>query len=354
MNVTFTTSPAAEAYLSANPNISSLGKQDAKGFGIFKLNLKGEGPPPNNNVKVQLLGINDFHGQLDYSTKVGNNLVGGAAYLATYLKQFEGTNSNTLLVHNGDSVGASSPVSALDRDKPTLDMLDLLGFDVATLGNHEFDQGVPALMAQLNGGKDPINPNVTFNKTTMDYVNANVISKETGQPIISPYVIEEIGGEKIGFIGLVTMLTPSKVSPAALAPVNIVDQAPVVNSAVAELKERGVKAIVVLAHDPASQSGNTITGEAADLANAVDDEVDVIFAGDNHAKVNGTVDNKLIFQAYSLRNGFRRRRSGDRSGNPRHREESGDDRRRKSSRRYAGSSSRQDRLRFIGPPSRAA
>ncbi|WP_235948757.1 bifunctional 2',3'-cyclic-nucleotide 2'-phosphodiesterase/3'-nucleotidase [Paenibacillus glycinis] len=304
VNVTFTTSPAAEAYLTDNPNITSLDKLDDKGFGVFKLNLQGNAPEPGENVKVQLLGINDFHGQLDYSTTAGGNVLGGAAYLATYLKQFEATNPNTLLVHNGDAVGASSPVSALDRDKPTLDMLDLLGFDVATLGNHEFDQGVPALMAQLNGGKDPINPNVTFNKTTMDYVNANVIDKESGKPIIAPYVIEEIGGEKIGFIGVVTMLTPSKVSPAALAPVNIVDQAPVVNSAVAELKERGVKAIVVLAHDPASQSGDTITGEAADLANAVDDEVDVIFAGDNHAKVNGTVDNKLIFQAYSYGTAF--------------------------------------------------
>ncbi|MFC4809186.1 bifunctional 2',3'-cyclic-nucleotide 2'-phosphodiesterase/3'-nucleotidase [Paenibacillus sp. GCM10023250] len=303
-DVTFTTSPAAKDYLADNPNITYLDKQDEKGFGLFKLNLKGEAPEPAENVKVQLLGINDFHGQLDYSTTAGGNVLGGAAYLATYLKNYESMNPNTLLVHNGDSVGASSPVSALDRDKPTLDILDLLGFDVATLGNHEFDQGVPALMAQLNGGKDPINDKVTFNPTTMDYVNANVIDKTTGKPIIAPYVVEEIGGEKIGFIGVVTMLTPSKVSPAALAPVNIVDQAPVVNAAVAELKAQGVKAIVVLAHDPASQSGTAITGEAADLANAVDDEVDVIFAGDNHAKVNGTVDNKLIFQAYSYGTAF--------------------------------------------------
>ncbi|SFI91291.1 2',3'-cyclic-nucleotide 2'-phosphodiesterase / 3'-nucleotidase / 5'-nucleotidase [Paenibacillus sp. UNC496MF] len=304
VNVTFATSPSAKDYLADNPNITSLDKQDDKGFGIFKLNLNGGGTQPTENVKVQLLGINDFHGQLDYSTTAGGNVLGGAAYLATYLKQYEATNPNTLLVHNGDAVGASSPVSALDRDKPTLDMLDLLGFDVATLGNHEFDQGVPALMAQLNGGKDPINNTITFNKTTMDYVNANVIDKATGKPIISPYVVEEIGGQKIGFIGLVTMLTPSKVSPAALEPVNIVEQAPEVNKAVAELKKQGVKAIVVLAHDPASQSGTTITGEAADLAKAVDDEVDVIFAGDNHAKVNGTVDNKLVFQAYSYGTAF--------------------------------------------------
>ncbi|WP_308638559.1 bifunctional 2',3'-cyclic-nucleotide 2'-phosphodiesterase/3'-nucleotidase [Paenibacillus silvisoli] len=307
VNVTFTSSPAAKTVLDANPKITSLEKTDEKGFAVYKLDLKGSGEPsePNNNVKVQLLGINDFHGQLDYSTVVGDSLVGGAAYLAAYLKDYKSTNAaNTLLVHNGDAVGASSPVSALDRDKPTLDFLELMGFKVATLGNHEFDQGVPALMAQLNGGQDPMNTAITYTKTKMDYINANVIDKATGKPIIAPYVIEEVGGEKIGFVGVVTMLTPSKVSPSALEPVNIVEQAPVVNAAVAELKEQGVKAIVVLAHDPASQKDGVITGEAADLANAVDDEVDVIFAGDNHAKVNGMVDNKLVFQAYSYGTAF--------------------------------------------------
>ncbi|QHW34967.1 bifunctional 2',3'-cyclic-nucleotide 2'-phosphodiesterase/3'-nucleotidase [Paenibacillus rhizovicinus] len=305
VNVTFTTAPAASKYLDANPNITSMNKNDDKGFGIFKLDLSGNAPQPNNNVKVQLLGINDLHGQLDYSTKVGDNVVGGAAYLATYLKQYESTNPDrTLLIQNGDSVGASSPVSALERDKPTLEFLNYLGFDVGTLGNHEFDQGVPALMAQLHGGTDPINAAITYPQVEMDYVNANVIDKETHEPIIAPYVVKEVGGEKIGFIGVVTMLTPSKVSPAALATVDIVDQAPVVNAAVAKLKEQGVKAIVVLAHDPASQKDGAITGEAVDLANAVDDEVDVIFSGDNHVKVNGTVDNKLIVQSASYGTAF--------------------------------------------------
>ncbi|SEO19248.1 bifunctional UDP-sugar hydrolase/5'-nucleotidase [Paenibacillus sp. OV219] len=257
-------------------------------------------PPPTGHVKVQLLGINDFHGQLDFRAIAGDTVVGGAAYLAAYLKRYKMTNpDNTLLIHNGDAVGASSPISSLERDKPTLDFLNMLGFKVGTLGNHEFDQGVPAMMAQLNGGMDPINPDITHSHTNIDYVNANVIEKATGKTIIAPYVVEQVGGEKIGFIGVVTMLTPSKVSPSALEPVHMVEQATVVNKAVVALKAQGVKAIVVLAHDPASQSGKSITGEAADLANAVDDEVDIIFAGDNHVKVNGYVDNKLIFEAYS-------------------------------------------------------
>ncbi|QHT63819.1 bifunctional 2',3'-cyclic-nucleotide 2'-phosphodiesterase/3'-nucleotidase [Paenibacillus lycopersici] len=313
LNVTFTSSPAAAPYLAENPQITSLDRTDDKGFNVFKLDVSGSHAPQpgggegSGNVNVQLLGINDFHGQLDFSDidKASGKTVGGVDYLSAYLKQYESQNpANTLLIQNGDSVGASSPVSALERDKPTLDWLNYMGFDVGTLGNHEFDQGVPALMAQLNGGQDPINTSVAYAKANMDYVNANVIDKTTHQPIIAPYVVKEVGGEKIGFIGVVTMLTPSKVSPAALAPVDIVDQAPVVNAAAAELKAQGVKAIVVLAHDPATQKDGVITGEAADLANAVDDEIDVIFSGDNHVKVNGTVNDKLIVQSASYGTAF--------------------------------------------------
>ncbi|WP_235847680.1 bifunctional 2',3'-cyclic-nucleotide 2'-phosphodiesterase/3'-nucleotidase [Paenibacillus tuaregi] len=314
VNVTFTTSPGAVKYLNDHKDITYTEKTNDKGFGVYKLSLADGNTPPvdpgHENVKVQILGINDFHGQLDTTSNFGAGDVGRADYLAAYLKQRKATNSNTLLVHNGDSVGASAPVSSLDRDKPTLDFLNMMEFDVGTLGNHEFDQGVPALLAQVNGGKDPIKPEIEFNKLNFDVINANALYKsptatdDTYNPIVKPYVIKEIGGEKVGFIGVVTMATVTKVSPSALAGVKLVDQAPVVNAAVKELQAQGVHAIVVLAHDPASTKNNVTTGEAVDLANAVDSDVDVIFAGDNHAKVNDTVNGKLIVQAYSYGTAF--------------------------------------------------
>ncbi|MNK84588.1 Trifunctional nucleotide phosphoesterase protein YfkN precursor [compost metagenome] len=313
VNVTFTTSPDAVKYLDNYSDIKYTNKTDDKGFGIYSLSLAGGNTPPvdpgtpGSNVKVQILGINDFHGQLDTTSIEGVGNVGRADYLAAYLNKARATNPNTLLVHAGDSVGASAPVSSLERDKPTMDFLNMMKFDVGTLGNHEFDQGVPAFLAQVNGGADPIKPEVIFNKANFDYVNANALYKSPAAteatdyaPIVKPYVIKEIGGEKIGFIGVVTMATPSKVSPSALAGVKFVEQAPAVNAAVKELQAQGVHAIVVLAHDPASTKEKGVTsGEAVDLANAVDPDVDVIFAGDNHVKVNAVVNNKLIVEASS-------------------------------------------------------
>jgi 2',3'-cyclic-nucleotide 2'-phosphodiesterase/3'-nucleotidase/5'-nucleotidase len=260
---------------------------------------------PAENVKLQILGINDFHGQLDTTSDYGSGPVGRADYLAAYLKQRRAQNPNTLLVHDGDSVGASAPVSSMERDKPTMEFMNMMQFDVGTLGNHEFDQGLAALKAQIYGGRDSVKSEIVFNKAKFPYINANAIDSVTQKPLFKPYVIKEVGGVKVGFIGVVTMATVQKVSPDALKGVTLVEQAPVVNKAVQELKRQGVHAIVVLAHDPASVNKTGVaSGEAVDLANAVDPEVDVIFAGDNHAKVNTVVNNKLIVEAYSYGTAF--------------------------------------------------
>ncbi|EAO54705.1 5'-nucleotidase [Bacillus thuringiensis serovar israelensis ATCC 35646] len=78
----------------------------------------------NRYIDVQMLGINDFHGQLDTVKKINNKEAGGADYLATYLKERKKQNPNTLLVHAGDIVGASPPVSALLQDEPTIEFLN--------------------------------------------------------------------------------------------------------------------------------------------------------------------------------------------------------------------------------------
>ncbi len=104
-------------------------------------------------ISVQLLGINDFHGQLDVYRDVKGKQVGGAEYLASYLKKYEKENENTLLVHVGDAIGASAPVSSLHQDEPTIEFLNTLGFDVGTVGNHEFDEGRDELNRLLFGGE---------------------------------------------------------------------------------------------------------------------------------------------------------------------------------------------------------
>ncbi|MEK3713785.1 bifunctional 2',3'-cyclic-nucleotide 2'-phosphodiesterase/3'-nucleotidase [Paenibacillus sp. FSL R7-0333] len=313
VTVTFPSSPKAEAVAPANIKATKI--EDVNNFKIYTLDLKKNVPTPTGDVEVHLLGINDFHGQLDTTSVVNGEAVGTAATLAAYLKEARAKYEYSLLFHNGDSVGASAPVSSLERDKPTMEWMNLMKFDVGTLGNHEFDQGVEAMKAQIYGGKDPKNDKVDHNGADFDYINANAVDSTTGKPIITPYVVKEVGGVKIGFIGVVTKATPSKVSPAGTAGVKFLsaeEEVAAIEKYAAELNAQGVKTIVVLAHDPATTKTdpvtkkNVSTGEAVDLANALpaNSPVDVIVAGDNHGYANDTVNGKLIVQAYSYGTAF--------------------------------------------------
>jgi 2',3'-cyclic-nucleotide 2'-phosphodiesterase (5'-nucleotidase family)/endonuclease YncB( thermonuclease family)/ribosomal protein S20 len=264
-----------------------------------------------DNIALQLLSLNDLHGkidqvyQLDTNGDGTNETVAQMDYVAAYLKQRESTNPNTLIVHAGDMIGGSSPISALLQDEPTVEIMEAIGFDVGTVGNHEFDEGTEELLRMVNGGEHP-NAKGTENYDGMNFpvLCANCISNETGEPILPAYSIEVVEGVKVGFIGVNTKQTATMVIPSGIQDLTFTDEAVAVNKAVAELQAKGVNAIIVLAHMPASQSGTSATGDAANLANSVHDEVDVIFAAHNHEVVNALVDNKLIVQALDYGKAF--------------------------------------------------
>ncbi|WP_083935180.1 bifunctional metallophosphatase/5'-nucleotidase [Bacillus sp. 1NLA3E] len=258
----------------------------------------------NRFIQVQILGLNDFHGQLNITRKFNGRESGRVEYLAAYLKQRKAENKNTLLVHVGDMVGGSAPVSSLLQDEPTIEVLNKMGFNLGTLGNHEFDQGVKEMMRLINGGTNPEARH--FEGAQFPYVCANVIDEKTGKLILPPFEIKKFNGIPIGIIGVVLSDTPKIESPNQLAGVKFTDEVKAINRAVAELKKQGVKAIIVLAHNGGSQSTPeaTATGEIVDMAKMVDDEVDVMFAGHTHQYLNAVVDGKLLVQAYSYGTAF--------------------------------------------------
>ncbi|PLT35641.1 bifunctional UDP-sugar hydrolase/5'-nucleotidase [Bacillus sp. V5-8f] len=262
----------------------------------------------DRDIKVQLLGVNDFHGQIDTSKKMENRLTGGADYVAAYLKQWEKKNPNTILVHSGDAVGGSSPTSALLQDEPTITMMNQLGFDVGALGNHEFDDGVKEMKRLIHGGRHPKTEKEygTFQGANFPYVAANVVDSRTKKPILEPYVIKSIKGYKIGFIGVTISDTPSLLDSSRVKSVEFTDEVAAINKYTKQLKGQGVKAIVVLAHSPGKSrlDGSKPTGDVARFASLVDDEVDIIFGGHNHAYMNSIVDGKLLVQAYSAGTAF--------------------------------------------------
>ena len=133
-------------------------------------------PPGQAPVPLQLLALNDFHGQLEVPTGSSSRLpgypssgqtarenntttgtttgFGGVQYLAGQIRALEATakDPNTLTVAAGDLIGASPLLSAAFHDEPTIKAMNRLGLQVASVGNHEFDEGYKKLRRMQRGG----------------------------------------------------------------------------------------------------------------------------------------------------------------------------------------------------------
>ena len=127
----------------------------------------------NGYKPISIVGLNDFHGQLDPATLVGDNgissTVGGASFLATMFdEEFASLGQSGLLLAAGDNVGASPPNSGLLEDMPAIDVENLWGLDATSLGNHEFDYGVERLLEHIDRADFP-------------FLATNVVEESTGE-----------------------------------------------------------------------------------------------------------------------------------------------------------------------------
>ncbi|AVX15117.1 bifunctional metallophosphatase/5'-nucleotidase [Stutzerimonas stutzeri] len=292
---------------------------------------------PEPVVSVNILGINDFHGQLSPRTVAGRP-AGGAAVLASYLRS--ASREYTLIVHDGDQVGASPPNSALLRDEPAISLLNLLANPfcrpfswqmklprsaqhlaqqrcnvVGTLGNHEFDYGKNELLRQLTGGNHANGPYLEDNWQGARYptVSSNVINQSSGRSLLPPHTIYNAGGVRIGVIGAALKETPSIVSPSGVAGLRFIDEAAAINRSVAQLRRQGVRAIIVALHQggqqtsyngPTNAQADTVVGPVVDIVKRLDDEVDVVISGHAHGFTNALLPNAngkpiLVTQAFS-------------------------------------------------------
>jgi 5'-nucleotidase len=258
-------------------------------------------PKKSKDVSVQLLGINDFHGNLEPPTGSGGRIqevaggpqidAGGAVYLANQLRTLRRQNRNTLTVSAGDLIGASPLLSALFHDEPTIEAMNQMGLALNAVGNHEFDEGVVELLRMQRGGCGPENscPQGTFEGADFRFLAANVVWKDTGKPIFPPYAIRKFGHIKVGFIGMTLEGTPNIVSASGIQNVDFLDEAETANKYAAKLrKKHGVRAIVVLLHEggtPTPFAGIdfcNVVGPVTDIVDRTSDAVDLFVTGHTH------------------------------------------------------------------------
>lgn len=202
---------------------------------------------------VPIVGLNDFHGQLDPTTRAYDNAinarVGGAAYLATMFDEdLDALPGRGLILAGGDNVGASPPNSALLQDKPAIDVENAWGLDATSYGNHEFDYGVSRLLEHQARAHFP-------------FLATNIVDATTGRapPWVTPSKVFRVNGVKVGVIGAGLEETPELVSAGATAGLEFLPEGPRIKAESERLRRQGVKVQIVVIHQ-GTASGTNPTG----------------------------------------------------------------------------------------------
>ena len=265
-------------------------------------------------VDLRILAINDFHGYLrpppggitiadpEDKTKKITVPAGGAEHMATLVGQLREGRKNTIFVAAGDLIGASPFLSAMFHDEPTIEALSMMGLDISSVGNHEFDEGKDELLRMQNGGCHPVDkcqgPH-PFAGAKFRYLAASTFEKSSGKTVFPAYEIRSFDGIPVAFIGLTLKGTPGLVSPVGIADLEFRDEASTVNALIPELKARGVEAIVVLIHEGGLPTGDYnecpgISGPIVDIVKKFDHAVDVVVTGHTHRAYVCEIDGRLV------------------------------------------------------------
>lgn len=281
---------------------------------------KAGGAGAVGDVAVQLVALNDLHGNLDpvegpagavrraASGGGGRGVqAGGIGQVATLVGKARAGQANSLTVAAGDMIGGSPLLSALFHDEPTVEALELLGLDVSSVGNHEFDEGPRELERMVRGGchpEDGCAPGGAYDGTEFPYLAANVTRKGSSEPLLRPYSVKTLpGGQRIGFIGLVTKDAPQAINASQVRDVEFHDEVPVVKRYSEVLKRQGVEAQVLLVHEgeasngvagsgdcDADGPGSRLRGRIKGIAERTPSAVDLIVSGHSHDSYECTVD----------------------------------------------------------------
>ena len=250
--------------------------------------------PASAPVHLQLLAFNDFHGNLEppggtVRLPDGTVPAGGGAWLAAHVARLRAEVPATVVVAAGDLVGASPLASALSHDEPSIALMDELGLDVTSVGNHEFDHGLEELLRLQRGGcrAGASCAGGRFAGARFTYLAANVVDR-SGQGIFPGTALRTVGGARVGFIGVVLRDTPTVVTPTGVAGLSFLDEAEAVNAAVPPLREAGADAVVVLIHQGGAQAPGSppdgcqgFSGPLVEIAQRLRG-VDVIVSGHTH------------------------------------------------------------------------
>lgn len=255
---------------------------------------KPDKPPKSELVELQFLNVSDWHGQIiPLSTADGS--VGGAAAIAAYWQADRAANPNTLTLTAGDDVGATPPISTFFNDEPAIIAQRMMGMQVGTFGNHNFDHGISRLQSHIDLAGAPAGVELG---TPFHYVSANLQNRDDNLSGVEDFRIFTIGGIKVGVVGVTNPEAPELVFPGSFGTIVPTSPAPAAMKAKKAAEKAGAQVVVAIIHagvrgfDPDTSEP---FGELIDFANNVDG-FDVIFGDHTDIQYSGVINGQLVLE----------------------------------------------------------
>lgn len=272
---------------------------------------------PEIYQKVVILFTNDVHGGIDRQEARFMNpdfppRLGGGATIAKYAKEVraeaEKNHWGFVMIDEGDFY-QGTPVGTFTKGEAVIAFMNQVGYDAMTAGNHDFDLGRDVLEARAAQANFPI-------------LGANIVNTGTGEVVefLKPYTIKEIGGIKIGILGISTSATPGMSFPDHVAGLTFLPDIKATKEWVPKVKTAGADIVILSTHswtpydrklgyqallEEINTTGideNKIGPDALEIAAAVPG-IDVMFTGHVHKGFNepyeDPVHHTLIFQNYA-------------------------------------------------------
>ncbi len=245
--------------------------------------------PVRDTILLRVLATNDLHGALESDTPswASGREVGGAAALKGWMDSLAAECACPSVRLDGGDEWQGTPISNFVFGRSVTEIFDLIGYDAAAIGNHEFDWSIDSARAR-------------FNESEYAWLAANIRLRDhpEARPAWAvPWTMIERNGLKIAVIGVITESTPTTTNPLNVQTLLFRDGAESVNRVLPEVRRANPDFTFIVTHSGALCNPEC-QGEVVDLARGLDSaSIDLIVSGHTHSEVNHVINGILIVQA---------------------------------------------------------
>jgi 5'-nucleotidase len=272
---------------------------------------------PPQPVHIVVVGTTDVHGWFGGRDVQGVHY-GGVAILKSYVDALRSANGERVAVVDSGDLFQGTLESNLFEGEPVVLAYNAIGYTASAVGNHEFDFGPvgPDSVAQTPD-QDPLGAlKRNASLATFPFLAANVVDKTThdAPSWAKKSVIVDVGGVKLGIIGLSTPDTPNTTTKANVVTLDFLQPVQPAIEEAAKLRARGADAVIAIAHMGGKCKE---TGDPHDLSKCEKDQevmrvvgalppgtVDAFFAGHTHDNVRNYVNGTPTVEAFSYGDSF--------------------------------------------------